>query len=731
MNTLRLQQAWPSLLLFGFLGILGAYLLLSSPLRFPVAEVFVRSVTFEFLALLFGIPALLIQLRNSRALHSPLAIAFYVWLCVLLLSTLFSINPALSFWGRIDRLNGTFRIFELSGIFFLARLILYSDLWQTAFLRMTVFLGIAEACIAVKQAFFPSAVVALFGMRPFGTLPNPNSLALLIVLFFFLHLLLLTSQKERFNWRVAATVVCALDIVTLILIHSRGALVGLLLGCTLVVFLLRGKISGAASGKKIIAVFFLFVVIAFGTFIAFTTQNFFLAHIVDPATGQSRLLAWQSSLHAFSNMPILGWGPATFPIAFSAHYPSGFSGHLGNVSWFDFAHNEFLNSAVEQGSLGVAALMMLFVVSFWILFTLKKKGALSPETAAILSGLLVAYGASLFFLFHDQHTWVMFFIVFGLCDALWLRSYRQPALSAIYSRTSSVLAGGALLIALGAATAAIPIYAAALKSTGLELLVNQKDQSMLFNTFLELKAAQEAKPFSAWLPIAKALLFFEGAIKDENALFAPENGGTVIATMMKGVVEEEIKRFPEFSRLWLARGRSEEFLAFGKPTTTLLLQDAEKHLERGHMLAPNREEIRWALGETEMALEKWDEAETRYRDVTAFNPALGEGHGRLALFYLGYAASDALQRSQANFYLQRAKEEFIAARKYGFALNGFFKPLWFADPFAWKGDWGKSAEFWENALTMCKEISGEEKNECSVFSSHARTAEQLRSAPSR
>lgn len=80
-------------------------------------------------------------------------------------------------------------------------------------------------------------------------------------------------------------------------------------------------------------------------------------------SGQIRKIVWQGAVDIWQAYPVLGTGPETFAYAYYQFRPP----QHNLVSEWDFiynkAHNEYLNLAATTGSLGLAAYLLLIVVS--------------------------------------------------------------------------------------------------------------------------------------------------------------------------------------------------------------------------------------------------------------------------------------------------------------------------------------------------------------------------------
>jgi hypothetical protein len=169
-----------------------------------------------------------------------------------------------------------------------------------------------------------------------------------------------------------------------------------------------------------------------------------------PAEADSRTTLWANSIKLVGDYPITGMGLQSFPGQYSQYIL------VIPFYYVDNSHNLFLEIALEQGVLGLLALVVIIVGSVWLLIFSRSEGGISPEKdrlrtlrGALLAGLtiLVAQGLVENALYS---TWdVLFlFLLPGLVIATTQVVTRQ-ANSARYIRIQKVaLVGGIAIILL-------------------------------------------------------------------------------------------------------------------------------------------------------------------------------------------------------------------------------------------------------------------------------------------
>ena len=140
---------------------------------------------------------------------------------------------------------------------------------------------------------------------------------------------------------------------------SRTGWLGAIAGAGLLLFTLRGRIA-AREMRALFVVALVGVGLLLGMVVALgfgraLMERFLGAFSPRDPTAMSRLLMWGRSLSLFLERPLTGFGPGTFGLI----YPSALrGGDLPLVSLH--AHSTYIHLLVEQGSLGLLALVLLF-----------------------------------------------------------------------------------------------------------------------------------------------------------------------------------------------------------------------------------------------------------------------------------------------------------------------------------------------------------------------------------
>ncbi len=223
-------------------------------------------------------------------------------------------------------------------------------------------------------------------VRPPGTLGHADYFAawLLFVTFFGVAL----ARLEKARWRrIAAALASMLAVVAIVLSGTRSAILGLLAGALLLLLVARPRVSGRVVGLGIVCV-------AGSALFFFSPAGAKLRARVqwsqDDARGGARLLLWRDSLRMAVQRPLAGFGLETF----GREFPRFESMELARAYpdfYHESPHNMFLDAFVQQGGLGLVALVGLCGLGVWLAWqTVRARLPLGAPLAATLAASLVA-----------------------------------------------------------------------------------------------------------------------------------------------------------------------------------------------------------------------------------------------------------------------------------------------------------------------------------------------------
>ncbi len=316
--------------------------------------------------------------ESLRALfRSPLTVAVSIFMLVVLLASLFGYDPSLAFWSNFERGEGGYQILHFYLFFLLLRLLMKDvAAWRRMF-WISITAGILMVLYGVLagmgvQGFVgpPLRAVLNSSLRFQGSLGNAAYVGsyLLFILFFLCYLL---PKVRRVEGRVALYILSALFVVVTWLSQTRGSVFGLLAGVW--AFLFYISLSRGGRWRRYAAPALMVLTIAVSSLVYFHDTPFVRqlpgARIFNLGLGsssfQSRLWTWGSAVAGARERPLLGWGPENFSVVFDRHFdPRHYIPGEQSETWYDRAHNLFLDYLAETGMLGLLAFLSVFVVFF-------------------------------------------------------------------------------------------------------------------------------------------------------------------------------------------------------------------------------------------------------------------------------------------------------------------------------------------------------------------------------
>ena len=361
---------------------------------------------------------LAIKYRHLRPNFSWVFFGVFLSTASLALSSVFGVNPAMSFWGSMERMGGLFSFLHLLALFLISTAVLKNRSDWIILFKISVLVSL----ISVGYGFFQKGefrYVVGSGEpaigRIFGTIGNAAIFCgyLLFNVYFALWLFFenlkpkfpepapaapeaqgflrrikkINWPKSQKNFYLLAAIVNSLAIINA---SVRGAAIALFLSVfsfLIWLFIFREKLGfhqkftpsavEGPPGKNLFKI--LFVILSLGLAFLFLYQAALktkipvLERLAATSLGerntQTRLLVWGEALQAIKEKPLLGWGPENFIVPFGQYFnPKIFVGPEAELV-FDRAHNLFLDVAASQGLIGL--FIFCFLLGTVLVFALK------------------------------------------------------------------------------------------------------------------------------------------------------------------------------------------------------------------------------------------------------------------------------------------------------------------------------------------------------------------------
>jgi putative inorganic carbon (hco3(-)) transporter len=612
----------------------------------------------------------MIHERQIRITKTPLDIPIVIFFLSQLVSSLFSIDPHVSWVGYYSRFNG--------GMWsVISYIVLYygfvSNVSSESFLKfLRIILGssvvVALYAVAERLGVDKQLWVQDVQNRVFSTLGQPNWLAAYIVALFPVALVLsvlnpAVTPDKKFTLNMAFikhacfTVTSVLFFFVLLCTRSRSGLLAFavvdILVC--VALILQTKLKKSVY----IPLAFIHIVLALiiffnGTYIGqidtFFTLQGLKALVVKQTTksqpvtapayagpaletggtesGTIRKYVWEAAVSAWKSSPkniMIGTGTETFAFTFYRFRPQG---HNMTSEWdflYNKAHNEYLNYLATTGIFGLGsyiALLLTFII--WFIKTQISKG-FKPLNAAIFAGWISILITNFF-----GFSVVLIQLLLFLFPALILTTYQEEkspsykislpfSMPATGVSWAALIAGIILLIVL-----ATQWYADTLFATSYRLARS----GQYANAEILIEKATMLSPGE---PIYKdemsttLISLAIGAFGEQNATVGGELANRAIAKN-----SEAINISPQNVNFWKTQTKIYYSLSTYDPK---LNEAAIQALERAQILSPNDPKIYYNLAILYGRQSENDKAVALLEKARVLKPDYRDVYYALYIFY--------------------------------------------------------------------------------------------------
>ncbi len=415
---------------------------------FATSRGFLLQILVEIIFVLYAVLAL----KNPayRPQKTALLLALFFYFLVVLLSTIFGLDPYRSFFGNYERMWGFFSLAHFFLFFVvLAGMFKTKEEW-TKLIKIALAVATLSVAFGMFQ-FVGSLLMSGSAPRIMSTIGNPAFFASYLFFVCFFALLFYLHSRERgspeYSRRFLYGALSLVALFAMLATATRGAAVGLAVAFFAGAVLLA--IFSKKRALKIGAILFIalsllgaVLLVSQGSLFAkpqrITQEQFynierfdaptaagksgsFLARIANislyDVTVQTRLIAWKSALVGMKESSLLGAGPENFILAFNKQFDPAFYSYERSEVWFDHAHNIYIDMLVTHGWAGLLVYLLLFVAAFYTIISLYKKQKLSAAHAFIFALFFIAYAAQNAFLFDSFSAFLMFIVALAYLNS--------------------------------------------------------------------------------------------------------------------------------------------------------------------------------------------------------------------------------------------------------------------------------------------------------------------------
>lgn len=243
--------------------------------------------------------------------------------------------------------------------------------------------------------------------RPVTMFNNPNRLGGFLILLIPYIYSGFIEYKSNFNLKIFGIVALLLGIISLFISGSRGAVVGIIIGAIICLFLIKYR---QLSFKKIL---FLSSVIVVLLVISLNILYFIFPQMVMRSYDMERIYLWQSSINIFLDYPIFGIGKGNF----NEVYLNGYINSLARNPELTSPHNIFLQFMTERGCVTFIPFIALLIIQI-IILTKNIFVSINKINIWVCSGIIVILGMIIHGMFdtvmNNRTYQLMYWFLYGI-----------------------------------------------------------------------------------------------------------------------------------------------------------------------------------------------------------------------------------------------------------------------------------------------------------------------------
>jgi len=637
--------------LIGFFLITFLPLVNVPPLLFPAdwAKAIIFKIIFSLLLFIFlfqllyqnGFRASIKEKIKSLPLY--FTVPFLSFAALAIIATIFSPEPAFSFWGSPYRGDGTLNLVLYLSLAIFSYLIVKKEDWGKIWISALTG-GVVVCLIAIVQQFHlvSEKLLVAYSKRPPSTMGNPDFLAAYLIFLIFLSLYFFIKEKKIIV-KITYSVLSSLFLFTTFLTMSRAAILAITIGFIWIVFFTNYK---STLIKKLKIVFAVFIIAVFSG-IFFSANNpksipdfiqsndifstFISRFKIDSIIGNSRIASWKIAIKAIQDKPILGWGPEDYSIAFDKYYsPSSGLSSSETGGWWDRAHNFIFEIAV---TMGVPALLAFIIFWLALLFCLQKYKKIIPENNVIFSflqAIIIALLINNFFSFDCAPTYIFSYLIVGYSLCLIYNKETEINRTENIDLTSGwknflIFALFILLIIFIWQYNIVPLqinkninmadYYSKHGANSCDRSTSMLDKELNNHSFLDV--------YTGLRYISSVQNCIASGEKNDQEIINLINEATTVG-------EKAIKVRPLYVRTWIYLGFLENVL-MSKTKDFSLRDKVDYYFETASKISPNRQEIYSEWAKTYLVTKDYKKAEEKINQCINLGPANGNCWWVLAL----------------------------------------------------------------------------------------------------
>ncbi len=615
---------------------------------------------------------------SYRPRISSLLYALGGFLGVMGLATIFAENPFKSFWSNFERMEGYITLLHLGAYFIVVSALINTErLWRYLFhglLGTSIFVG----CYSILQ-LYGEITINQGGVRVDATLGNaaylggytiftiflgslmwiknrtrviPIAVSWLTGLFFFIvyylirisdadtvaetpgkimllfsflilglcvFLLIRYSRSFLPHRILSGALYAGLVLLNLFVLYNtatRGAILGLIVGVIMVLFLLAffGKTSNSRVQKGALVALISTAVLLGGFFLVkdadFLKGKGPISRIASISLDDAapRFMVWNIAWQGIKERPIFGWGQENFNFVFNTHYDPRM---FGQEAWFDRTHNILFDWFIAGGVLGLVSYLSLFATGLYLLWRRSSEGEeeITFNEKVVLTGLISAYFFSNLFVFDNTVSYVFFFGLLAYIHSKRSRRLQYEWKIASSPLNQQIATSGIIILTL------FSLYffnaKGILAARGIIDAFQNYDNDLSKNTEIFRKTI--AYDSFATSEVREHLARTSG---DIQSIPFDEDQKQELYELAKSEMRKQVEEHPRDARFHVFMGSL--LNSYGEATAAI------SYLEDAHELSPRKQDILFELGSSYLNLGNPNKALEFFKEAYDLDPTFSE-----------------------------------------------------------------------------------------------------------
>jgi len=411
-----------------------------------------KSISFRIMVELMFLAYIILALQFSkyRPKKSWILYSLLIFTGIAIITSVFGINPKLSFIGDLERMWGINMWVHLIAFFIVVSSVLKTKKEWFTFLNITLIFTSYIAIYGYLQRWGVEGLFQTGITRIQSVLGNSAYVAGILLLSSILSFYLLIKTKG-FWWKSLFVLHILIQLPAMFLAEIRGAQIAFFFVLLFISIVFLFKLESKKIKYGIVSFLFLLVVIfglAFQNKEAEWVKNNSILHrltsiTLSGGTARTRLISWEAGLNALKERPVMGFGMENYYYAFDKYFQADYYNIASTETWFDRAHNMVMENLVAHGIFGILAYLSIFIVTLIYLYKMYKKDSEQNWLSSLfLSSLVIAYFIQNFFVFDSLTVTMVFFFLLAYINFKVTDSLESEV---IYEKQLPKFANGAVI----------------------------------------------------------------------------------------------------------------------------------------------------------------------------------------------------------------------------------------------------------------------------------------------